>query len=250
MSAVAQAGRVAAVLVTRSAIAATPIAATRALAERIAALPGVDAATYAFTDNGEPSLHDTVFRLRGEGFTELLLLPLIFPVEPSLRNWLGRALARWREADPGTWPAIRLAPPPAAMHALDGLLEEMVGAARAVQPLILPARVKPEGCLVPAEKRRALMCQDYPCSNAGSATLWQRLRRAENDDVACARTSCLGPCSLAPVVQVFPEGTYYCGIDEEGLDRIIASHLVGGEIVEELAYAPTGRKQRLRGTGQ
>ena len=249
MSQDAKTGRVAAVLVEKSAIAAAPIAEMKAMAEQIAALPGIDAAAFAFTEHGSPSLRDTVLRLRGEGFAELLLLPLLYPMEPSLRNWLGRALARWRAAEPANWPSIRVAPPPAATRALRGVLEEMVGAAMAAAPIALPAKSVAEGCVIPAQKRRALMCQDYPCNNAGAATLWEQLRRAETDEVACARTSCLGPCSLAPVVQVFPEATYYCGVDEAGLDRIVASHLIGGKIVEALAYAPTGKKQRLRDAG-
>ena len=61
-----------------------------------------------------------------------------------------------------------------------------------------------------------------------------------------AKTSCLGPCGLAPVLQVWPEGTMYGGVDEGAVDRIIDNHLLGGGIVEALAYAPTGAKQRLR----
>ncbi len=61
-----------------------------------------------------------------------------------------------------------------------------------------------------------------------------------------ARTSCLGPCNLAPVVQVFPEGTWYGGVDEAGIDRIIESHLQRGEVVAELAYPQIPGKQVLR----
>lgn len=58
--------------------------------------------------------------------------------------------------------------------------------------------------------------------------------------------SCLGPCNLSPVLQVFPEGTYYGGVTEAVIDRIVEDHLIGGRIVSDFAYAPTGRKQRLR----
>lgn len=60
------------------------------------------------------------------------------------------------------------------------------------------------------------------------------------------KTTCLGPCNLAPVVQVFPEGTYYGGVTEAAIDRIITEHLLGGMVLEDFAYHPTGRKQRLR----
>jgi (2Fe-2S) ferredoxin len=45
---------------------------------------------------------------------------------------------------------------------------------------------------------------------------------------------------------VFPEGTYYGGVTEDAIDRIIGDHLLGGRITEDFAYHPTGRKQRLR----
>jgi len=61
-----------------------------------------------------------------------------------------------------------------------------------------------------------------------------------------ARSTCLGPCNLAPVLQVFPEGTYYGGVTEDGIDRIIADHLLRDIVVDALAYAPTGNRQTLR----
>lgn len=61
-----------------------------------------------------------------------------------------------------------------------------------------------------------------------------------------AKSTCLGPCNLAPVLQVFPEGTYYGGVNEDTIDRIIGEHLLGGGIAEDFAYHPTGRRQRLR----
>lgn len=84
--------------------------------------------------------------------------------------------------------------------------------------------------------------------------IWGHLRneqkrlslRTSGEGTMSAKTSCLGPCSLAPVLQVWPEGTYYGGVDEAGVDRIVERHLLGGAIVDELAYHPTGTKQRLR----
>jgi (2Fe-2S) ferredoxin len=84
--------------------------------------------------------------------------------------------------------------------------------------------------------------------------IWGHLRneqarlglREAGEGTMSARTSCLGPCSLAPVLQVWPEGAVYGGVDETGVDAIIAEHLLGGRIVTRLAYAPNGRKQILR----
>lgn len=111
-----------------------------------------------------------------------------------------------------------------------------------------------EGSIVPAHKRRVLVCQGAPCIRVGAETVWGHLRneqkrlglRTAGEGTMSARTSCLGPCNLAPVVQIWPEGTRYGGVDEAGMDRIVDRHLLEGEIVEDLAYRPSGAKQTLR----
>lgn len=96
------------------------------------------------------------------------------------------------------------------------------------------------------KQRRVLVCRSEQCNHAGADAVWRRLReerrrlglRDAATGVMITKTSCLGPCRLGPVLQVFPEGVYYCGIDEKGLDRVIGEHLVGGRVVEELAFSP------------
>ena len=36
---------------------------------------------------------------------------------------------------------------------------------------------------------------------------------------------------------MYPEGTWYAGLDIEKLDRVIDEHLIGGKPVEDLAFA-------------
>jgi (2Fe-2S) ferredoxin len=105
--------------------------------------------------------------------------------------------------------------------------------------LILPAPQQ-------ASPRRLLVCRSGPCNAAGAAGLWKHLsdehERLNLTSTAPAlmftRASCLGPCKLAPVVQVYPEGVYYCAVDSLVLDRVLDEHLLGGQVVEELAYRP------------
>ncbi len=254
VTAVAHAPRVAAVLIAKTAIAAAPMADMQMLADRIAALPGIYVAAFGFTEQGTPSLHDVVRRLRAAGCTEILLLPMLVPMEPSFRTWLGRVLARWRAAEPEGWPTIRVASAPAALAVLGDLLAAMVDDARAAEPLAVPQPNPGEGEVIPAHKYRVLVCMGGPCNNAGGAAIWGHFRneqirlglRTAGAGMMSAKTSCLGPCNLAPVVQVFPEGTYYCGVDEGGIDRIVESHLLRGEVVDDLAYAPLRTKQTLR----
>jgi (2Fe-2S) ferredoxin len=37
---------------------------------------------------------------------------------------------------------------------------------------------------------------------------------------------------------VYPEGVYYCAVNTLALDRVLDEHLLGGQVVEELAYRP------------
>lgn len=249
--------RIAAILLARSAVAAAPHA---ELADHVARLRNTPAAaavedmSYAFTEQGTPSLREEIGRLRDAGYGELWLIPLFLPAEPSLKAWLLRVIQRWAEEEPADWPVIRIGPLPGALPAFGAWLEEGLEATGVAPPVPPRARTSREGSVVPVHARRVLVCQGGPCNNAGSAVLWGHLRnaRARLDlrNVAggtmSAKTTCLGPCNLAPVIQVYPEGSYYCGVDEAMLDRIIAEHILDGEPVADLVYEPARQKQYLR----
>jgi (2Fe-2S) ferredoxin len=90
--------------------------------------------------------------------------------------------------------------------------------------------------------RRVLACHGNDCKRAGATSVWRQLREkqqgwraAETGSVLqLTKTSCLGPCRFAPVVQVFPEGTYYGLLDGPALDKVVEGHLAGGRVVAEL----------------
>jgi (2Fe-2S) ferredoxin len=177
-------------------------------------------------------------------------------MEPSFKVWVTKAVDRWRAAsgNGAAWPAIRLAPPPVTVAPFAAMVGEMVAAALAGEPLAPPAKLPAEATLVPAQKYRVLVCMGGPCNNAGATAVWNHFRREQDrlqlrttgPGVMSCKTSGLGPCELAPVVQVFPEATYYGGVDEAAVDRIVAEHLQGGRVVADFAYTPTGKKQSLR----
>lgn len=241
-------------LVARSAFAAAPHREMAELAARAAALPGIGRAEFAFVEQGTPSLLERLVALKDEGVGEIVLLPLMLPVEPGFRAWLTRTLRRWQGEIAGPWPRLSIAAGPAASPRLDGLLQSLLTEMDIEEVPAPEAPIKVEGSLVPAQKRRVLVCAGRACLMAGAEAIWGHLRncqerrklRVTGDGVMTAKTTCLGPCSLAPVVQVFPEATWYGGVSETDIDRIVEEHLVAGTPVAELAYHPTGRKQRLR----
>lgn len=251
MSAPSSAVRV--VLLARTANTAVSLKQMESLRDIMATLPNVAAAAFAFSEEGIPALRTVLTDMVDAGATPVVIVPLLLPAEPNFAIWIQRTIARWQIEEPGAWPEIRLAPFPGSLDLMRDLLAELV-----TSPEIKPVKVmKPagsEGSIVPAQKRRVLVCVGGPCHAAGAAVVWGHLRneqtrlalRTAGDGTMTAKSSCLGPCGLAPVLQVWPEGTMYGGVDEVAVDRIIDRHLLRGEIVDSLAYAPSGVKQRLR----
>lgn len=52
------------------------------------------------------------------------------------------------------------------------------------------------------------------------------------------KTACMNRCSAGPVMLVEPGHTMYVGLNEEKIDRIIAEHIIGGNVVEEYVIDP------------
>lgn len=218
-------------------------------------MPDVAAAVSCFSEQGQPSLRNALLSLRDGGYGSIVIVPLVLPMEPSFMNWLTRSLRRWRIEHPGDWPPIRITRDIGQSPHFGPLLAAMV-ADIAAEPALPTSGPRQEASIVPPQKRRVLVCEGQACNSAGADAIWGHLRnvqearklRVTGDGTMTAKATCLGPCGLAPVMQVFPEGTYYGGVTEAAIDRIAEEHLLGGRVVEDFAYAPTGRKQRLRAT--
>jgi (2Fe-2S) ferredoxin len=52
-----------------------------------------------------------------------------------------------------------------------------------------------------------------------------------------SKVDCLRICEQGAICVVYPEGTWYAGLDKEKLDRVIDEHLVGGRPVQDLMFA-------------
>lgn len=243
-----------AILLAKAAVSAAPMQEMKRLADQLEASGRVAKAVVAFSEQGHPSLKEVAHALRDEGWREILILPMVAPMEPSFHTFIGRTLQRWHIEAGGEWPVFKIGRGLSEVEDASWLLDQMMDSALSSAPTPTNPKAATEGSVVSDRKYRVLVCQGGPCNQLGAALVWGHLRNAQverklvdhGDGMRSAKTTCLGPCALGPVVQVYPEGTFYGGVDEAGMDRIIDEHLLQGKVVEDLAYAPSEGKQRLR----
>jgi len=100
---------------------------------------------------------------------------------------------------------------------------------------------------MPKAKIHFLVCanqrpEGHPRGSCGSAgagdvmnTLGQSLQESEKfDTVKVSMTSCLGPCSMGPIVIVYPDNVWYGQVDPDKAKTIWNSHVNEGKPCKEL----------------
>lgn len=89
-------------------------------------------------------------------------------------------------------------------------------------------------------QRHVLVCTAADCSPDGTVAraLSHGVALAgARDRVGVVETKCLSICrGDGATVVVYPEGTWYAGVDEALAERIVADHLVGGHRVDDAAF--------------
>jgi (2Fe-2S) ferredoxin len=57
-------------------------------------------------------------------------------------------------------------------------------------------------------------------------------------EVRINKAGCFSQCGHGPMMVVYPENVWYCGVRESDLAEILESHIVGGVPVKRLVYDP------------
>ncbi len=204
---------------------------------------------YAFMEQGKPALPAVLAACVDAGSRRLLIVPALVPMDRTLRWWLPLAIRDWvgEHITDGTV-EIALAPPLGDSKHLGDAVSAAAMDARNCTDIGKDPTIKDRARSwnqIPAHSHQVFLCHGPRCTLANAPKTWayfqEKLRENElrgKQGVMTVRTSCLYPCDLGPIMVVHPDGTWYGGVDEAAVDRIVAEHLVDGEAVPEYACVP------------
>ena len=246
------------VLVGRGSLySSQPAAEMAALAEHFRARNAGWVVSEALLEQGGQSVPDALSACSEAGAEKVVLLPAFMPLETATRNWLRFVARRWQERNETPVPVV-LAEPLAGHDAVAEAAVDLVKrATQATSPEgpvgHKPGTPVPDWSVIPPHDHHVLFCHGPRCTASGAAELGAFFRRSLKDKgmdegpghVLAARSGCLYPCNLGPVMVVYPEGIWYCGLDESVLSQIIEQHFRNGEPVSSHAFRPSPVPQAL-----
>jgi len=82
------------------------------------------------------------------------------------------------------------------------------------------------------------------CPKAGDVEGFVKYLRGEvvkagrQQQVRINKSGCFSQCGHGPMIVVYPENVWYAGVQQSDLPEIVQSHILGGQPVERLVYAP------------
>jgi (2Fe-2S) ferredoxin len=76
-------------------------------------------------------------------------------------------------------------------------------------------------------------------SVAVHARLKELVRQAGRESaIRINQAGCMSQCGNGPMVVVYPDNIWYCGVTADDAEEIFRDHLMGGRPVERLLYHP------------
>jgi (2Fe-2S) ferredoxin len=82
------------------------------------------------------------------------------------------------------------------------------------------------------------------CPTEGDVEQYVKYLRGEvakaklQTEVRINKAGCFSQCGWGPMMVVYPDDVWYCGVQQADLPEIFQSHIVGGKPVERLLYDP------------
>lgn len=242
------------ILLGRSGYSSAPCEQMSRLVEDLRARGAHGLVTMAFIDGGSPALPDALKRCAAFHIARVLVVPVYLPTDRNLDKWLARVIRRWLHQNAAAAFSVHMTPPlgdaPELAAAVLDLVARYADAPRAPLAADHASPNSPEWSRIPPHSYHALLCRGPRCNTAGAGEIAQVLKRClkaknmGNDTVLVAQTGCLFPCNLGPVMVVYPDGLWYGGLSEEGVERVVEEHFEGGQIVAHYARYPAQQPQQ------
>ena len=82
------------------------------------------------------------------------------------------------------------------------------------------------------------------CPTQGETEKYVKILRAgvaqagKHREIRINKAGCFSQCGNGPMMVVYPENVWYCGVQESDLQGILESHIFGGKPVARLVYNP------------
>jgi NADH-quinone oxidoreductase subunit F len=98
------------------------------------------------------------------------------------------------------------------------------------------------------QRANVLICGGTGCEASGSSNTYQTLvaeieRQGLAEEVQVVHTGCRGFCAMGPIVIIYPDGVFYCQVQNSDIPELVEETLVKGRIVPRLTYKePSGHK--------
>jgi len=104
---------------------------------------------------------------------------------------------------------------------------------------------------LPLPERHVLLCTSDSCRKRGARKVCKALRKALAERglkrrVQLVPVDCLKQCGHGPMALVYPDATWYAGLERDDVPRLVEEHLEGGKPLEARLYR---RAHGKRGEG-
>lgn len=175
----------------------------------------------AHLDQGDPSLHEVLDRLRGDAVASVTLVPLTVPDDRYLVSWIGRAVANWRETRSDERD-VRITASPSSVPGLTAALAELVDAGTAPITSSPAAFRSPSWSVLEIPERHLFVCRGPRCTAHGAGPAHRAVSEAarRGSSTQVTPTGCLGPCNLGPLVVEHPGGTWHQQVSSDTAARL------------------------------
>jgi len=102
----------------------------------------------------------------------------------------------------------------------------------------------------PLYRANVLVCGGTGCEASGSAGTYHKLleevqRQGLANEVQVIHTGCRGFCAMGPIVIIYPDGIFYCRVQDSDVPLLVEETLVKGRVVPRLTYKEPSSHQAV-----